>query len=41
MIDTVDGLVDLVVPGLKDPTKKRYLRRHGHVYDMETGQQSH
>ncbi|HEX4143894.1 MAG TPA: hypothetical protein VHY91_10200 [Pirellulales bacterium] len=41
MIDTVGGLVDLVVPGLKDPTKKRYLRRHGHVYDMETGQQIH
>ncbi|HEX4147191.1 MAG TPA: hypothetical protein VHY91_27080 [Pirellulales bacterium] len=41
VIDTVDGFVDLVVPGLKDPTKKRYLRRHGHVYDMETGQQIH
>ena len=41
VINTVDGLVDLLVPGLKDPTKKRYLRRHGHVYDMETGQQIH
>jgi hypothetical protein len=38
VIDTVGGAVNLLVPGLNDPTKKRYLRRHGHVYDMETNQ---
>jgi hypothetical protein len=39
VIDTVDGMVNLVVPGLNDPGKNRYIRRDGHVYDMETGRQ--
>ena len=39
VIDTVDGLVNLAVPGLNDPGKNRYLRRGGHVYDMQTGRQ--
>ena len=39
VIDTVDGAVNLLVPGLNDPTKNRYLKRNGRWYDMQTGRQ--
>ena len=39
VIDTMDGAVNLLVPGLNDPTKNRYLKRNGHWYDMQTGRQ--
>jgi hypothetical protein len=39
VIDTVDGLVNLLAPGLNDPTRNRYIWRNGHRYDMETGRQ--
>ena len=38
---TVDGLQDLLAPGLKAPGKDRYIRRGGHVFDMHTGQMIH
>ncbi len=37
VIDTVDGAVNLLVPGLNDPGKNRYIHRGGHVYDVQTG----
>jgi hypothetical protein len=39
VIHTMDGLVNLVVPGLNDPTRKYYRRQGDHVYDMRTGRQ--
>jgi len=37
VLDTVDGLTNLVVPGLNDPSKSRYIWRSGRLYDLETG----
>jgi hypothetical protein len=38
VIDMMGGMVDLLVPGLNGPMKKRYIRRGGHLIDMQTGQ---
>jgi hypothetical protein len=38
VLHTVDGLVNLVAPGLNDPTRYRILWRNGVRVDMRTGQ---
>ncbi len=35
---TIDGLVNLIVPGLNDPTRYRFLWRNGVRIDTKTGQ---
>ena len=37
VLDTVDGLTDLLAPGLNAPGKGRYIRRGGRLIDLETG----
>jgi hypothetical protein len=34
---TVDGLTNLLIPGLNAPGKNRYIWRGGRLYDLETG----
>jgi hypothetical protein len=34
---SVTEIVNLVVPGLNDRTMNRYIRRGGHLIDMQTG----
>lgn len=36
-IHTVDGLTNLLTPGINAPGKGRYLRRGGRLYDLHTG----
>lgn len=38
VLNTVDGVTNLVVPGLNDPTRNRYIWRSGRLYDLKTGQ---
>ena len=38
VLHTVDGLVNLIAPGLNDPTRYRFLWRNGVRIDMRTGQ---
>jgi hypothetical protein len=37
VLDTVDGQINLVAPGLNEPSRRRYLRRGGRLIDLETG----
>jgi hypothetical protein len=37
VLDTVDGLTNLLAPGLNAPGKDRYIRRGGHLIDLQTG----
>ncbi|MES1213717.1 MAG: hypothetical protein ABUL64_03945, partial [Singulisphaera sp.] len=37
ILHTVDGLVNLLVPALNDPTRYRFLWRNGQRIDMQTG----
>jgi hypothetical protein len=37
VLNTVDGLTDLLAPGLNAPGRKRYIRRDGRLVDLETG----
>ncbi len=37
VLDTIDGFTNAVVPGLNDPSRFRYIRRGGRLYDMQTG----
>ncbi len=37
VLKTVDGLTNLLAPGLNAPGRKRYIRRGGRLIDLETG----
>ncbi len=37
VLNTVDGLTNLLAPGLNAPGKDRYIRRGGRLYDLQTG----
>lgn len=37
VLKTVDGLTDLLAPGLNAPGRDRYIRRGGRLIDLETG----
>jgi hypothetical protein len=37
VLSTVDGITNLLAPGLKAPGKDRYIRRGGHLIDLWTG----
>lgn len=37
VLHTVDGVTNLLVPGLNAPGKDRYIRRGGRLYDVQTG----
>jgi hypothetical protein len=37
VLHTVDGLTDLLAPGLNAPGRDRYIRRGGRLYDLQTG----
>jgi hypothetical protein len=37
VLQTVDGLTNLLAPGLNAPGRDRYIRRAGRIYDLWTG----
>jgi hypothetical protein len=37
VLSTIDGLTNLLAPGLNAPGKDRYIRRGGHLIDLRTG----
>lgn len=37
VLDTVDGLTNLLAPGLNAPGRDRYKRQGGLLIDLETG----
>jgi hypothetical protein len=39
VLHTVDGLTNLLAPGLNAPGRDRYYRRDGRTYDLRTGKQ--
>jgi hypothetical protein len=41
VLDTVDGLTDLLAPGLNAPGRDRYKRQGRYTIDFETGRVIH
>ena len=37
VLHTIDGLINLLAPGLNAPGRNRYIRRGGRLIDLETG----